>query len=46
MGILSLAFVLIPFIPGVRSIPRWIPLYKLILRDYYGKARASSLGVP
>jgi hypothetical protein len=42
MGILSLAFVLIPFIPGVRSIPRWIPLYKLIWRDYYKKARAVS----
>ncbi len=25
MGVLSLAFVCIPFIPGVRSIPRWIP---------------------
>jgi hypothetical protein len=42
MGILSLAFVLIPFIPGVRSIPRWIPIYKLIWRDYYRKARAVS----
>jgi hypothetical protein len=42
MGILSLAFVLIPFIPGVRSIPRWVPLYKLIWRDYYRAARAES----
>jgi hypothetical protein len=42
MGILSLAFVLIPFIPGVRSIPKWIPLYKLIWRDYYRKARAAA----
>jgi hypothetical protein len=41
MGILSLAFVLIPFIPGVRSIPKWIPIYKLIWRDYYKKARAN-----
>ena len=32
--ILSAAFVLIPFIPGVRSIPKWIPIYKLIWRDY------------
>jgi hypothetical protein len=46
MGILSLAFVLIPFIPGVRSIPRWIPLYKLIWRDYYRKARAAGLAPP
>jgi hypothetical protein len=35
MGVLSLALVLIPFIPGVRDIPRWIPLYKLIWRHYY-----------
>ncbi len=46
MGILSLAFVLIPFIPGVRSIPKWIPLYRLIWRDYYRKARAAGLAPP
>jgi hypothetical protein len=39
MGVLSLALVLIPFIPGVRDIPRWIPLHKLIWRDYYRSAR-------
>lgn len=35
MGVLSLAFVCIPFIPGVRSIPRRIPVYKLIWREHY-----------
>jgi hypothetical protein len=35
MGALSLAFILIPFIPGVRDIPRRIPIYKLIWRDHY-----------
>jgi hypothetical protein len=35
MGVLSLALILIPFIPGVRDIPRWIPLYKLIWREHY-----------
>jgi hypothetical protein len=35
MGVLSLALVLIPFIPGVRDIPRWIPIYRLIWRDHY-----------
>jgi hypothetical protein len=35
MGVLSLALVLIPFIPGVRALPRWIPIYKLIWRDHY-----------
>jgi hypothetical protein len=40
MALLSLAFVLVPFIPGVRSLPRWIPLYRLIWRDYYRVAEA------
>ena len=35
MGALSLAFILIPFIPGVRDVPRRIPIYKLIWRDHY-----------
>ncbi len=35
MAVLSLAFVLVPFIPGIRSIPRWIPVHRLIWRDYY-----------
>jgi hypothetical protein len=42
MAILSAAFVLIPFIPGVRSIPRWIPIYRLIWRDYYRVARRAN----
>jgi hypothetical protein len=35
MTVLSLALVLIPFLPGVRDIPRWVPLHRLIWRDYY-----------
>ena len=35
MVALSLALILIPFIPGVRDIPRWIPIYKLIWRNHY-----------
>jgi len=38
MAVLSLAFVLIPFLPGIRSIPRWIPIYKLIWRQHYRAA--------
>ncbi|MDP9259819.1 MAG: hypothetical protein M3Q31_25165 [Actinomycetota bacterium] len=38
MALLSLGFVAIPFIPGVRSIPRYLPLYRLIWRDYYRTA--------
>ncbi|MEE1784936.1 hypothetical protein PUR71_18765 [Streptomyces sp. SP17BM10] len=35
MAVLSLALVLVPFIPGVRSIPRWTRVYRLIWRDHY-----------
>jgi hypothetical protein len=35
MGVLSLALILVPFIPGVRDVPRWIPIYKLIWRQHY-----------
>ena len=40
MGVLSLAFILIPFIPGVRDLPRWIPIYRLIWREHYRTQRA------
>jgi hypothetical protein len=32
---LSLAFILIPFLPGINGLPRRIPIYKLIWRDHY-----------
>ncbi|HVA19939.1 MAG TPA: hypothetical protein VMU55_07180 [Solirubrobacteraceae bacterium] len=35
MGVLSLAFICIPFIPGVNRIPRWVPIYKLIWKEHY-----------
>jgi hypothetical protein len=35
MIVLSTALVLIPFIPGLRDLPRRIPIYKLIWRDHY-----------
>jgi hypothetical protein len=44
MGALSLAFVLVPFLPGIRDIPRWIPIYKLIWRDHYRAASARTAG--
>jgi hypothetical protein len=42
MGVLSLALILVPFLPGVRDVPRWIPLYKLIWRDHYRSIEPSS----
>ena len=41
MAVLTLALICIPFIPGVRSIPRWIPIYKLIWRRHYAGLAAS-----
>ncbi|MBJ7595945.1 MAG: hypothetical protein JF886_14025 [Candidatus Dormibacteraeota bacterium] len=40
MGVLSLALVFLPFIPGLRSIPRWIPVHRLIWRRFYAEQRA------
>ena len=35
MFVLTLGLMFLPFIPGLRSIPRWIPVHRLIWRDYY-----------
>ena len=35
MLVLTAGLALVPFIPGLRSIPRWIPVHRLIWRDYY-----------
>ncbi|GAA4355545.1 hypothetical protein [Microbacterium rhizosphaerae] len=38
MGVLTVLLALLPFIPGLRTFPRWIPLHKLVWRDYYRAA--------
>jgi hypothetical protein len=38
MALLSVGLVLVPFLPGVRSIPRLIPIHKRIWRDYYRRS--------
>jgi hypothetical protein len=40
MGILSLAFVCIPFLPVINRIPRWVPLYRLIWREHYAARKS------
>jgi hypothetical protein len=35
MGLLSLAFICMPFIPVINRIPRWIPVYRLIWKEHY-----------
>ena len=42
MAVLSLAFILVPFIPVINRIPRWIPIYKLIWREHYRSTSASA----
>ena len=35
MMLLTVALALVPFIPILRDIPRWIPIHRLIWRQYY-----------
>jgi hypothetical protein len=42
MGVLSLAFILVPFIPVVNRIPRWVPIYKLIWREHYASLHSTA----
>jgi hypothetical protein len=39
MLLLSLLLILVPFIPGLRDIPRWIPVHRLIWRQHYAAMR-------
>ena len=41
MTVLSLLFVLVPFLPVINRIPRWIPVYKLIWREHYRSSAAA-----
>jgi hypothetical protein len=38
MMLLSVILLLVPFIPGVRSIPRWSRVYRLIWKEHYRDA--------
>ncbi|MHB8719585.1 MAG: hypothetical protein ACYDAC_11950 [Candidatus Dormibacteria bacterium] len=44
MGALTLALLLVPFIPGLRDLPRWVPIHRLIWRRFHAaqQARRSS----
>lgn len=41
MMLLSVVLLFVPLIPGIRSIPKVVPIYKLIWRDYYSGVRRS-----
>jgi hypothetical protein len=44
-GLATLLLLLIPFIPGLRDIPRWIPIHRLIWRGW-GGGQGPGPGVP
>jgi hypothetical protein len=41
MTSLTVLFALVPFIPILRDIPRWLPLHRLIWRSYYASKTSS-----
>jgi hypothetical protein len=46
MLLLTALLLLVPFIPGLRDIPRWIPIHKLIWRRHYADMkRQAAAGV-
>jgi hypothetical protein len=46
MMLLTLGLMFLPFIPGLRSIPRWIPVHRLIWRDYYRRHPRTRVRTP
>lgn len=46
MALLGAVFVLLPFIPGLRSIPRLVPVYRLIWRRHYTGRAAVAVDRP
>ncbi len=46
MMLLTLGLLLVPFIPGLRSIPRVVPVYRLIWRDHYRRLAAEVRAAP
>lgn len=41
MLVLSFLLVFVPFVPGLRDIPRWVPIHKLIWRRHYASMRGT-----
>ena len=41
MTVLTIALALVPFIPGLRDIPRWLPIHRLIWRRYYAPRKGA-----
>jgi quinol-cytochrome oxidoreductase complex cytochrome b subunit len=41
-GICTILLLLVPFIPGLRDIPRYLPVYRLVWRNWYRSPGATS----
>jgi hypothetical protein len=41
-GLATILLLLIPFIPGLRDIPRWIPVHRLVWRNWNQQAKAQA----
>jgi hypothetical protein len=37
-GIATILLLLVPFIPGLRDIPRWVPIHRLVWRSWYHRS--------
>ncbi len=44
-GVATVLLLLVPLIPGLRDIPRWVPLHRLVWRDW-NRSQASATGGP
>jgi hypothetical protein len=42
MTLLTVALALVPLIPILRDIPRWVPIHRVIWRDYYAPKKRSA----
>jgi hypothetical protein len=42
MTLLTVALALVPLIPVLRDIPRWVPLHRLIWKEYYAAKKPSA----
>jgi hypothetical protein len=42
MMALTAILLFLPFIPGLRAIPRWVPVYRIIWRRHYAELAASA----
>ena len=42
MTALTVALALVPLIPVLRDIPRWVPIHRLIWKEYYMPKKRSA----